>query len=186
MEQVVPTAGQGRPTPRRHRSVGGQGVCPYASRRSRRERGPVTDPLMFPNSLVDAAAYDASVREWATMWALTDEFLRSAGRWTSPWVDESWRDGNPIFSAWSPLLRRGLRIIQHDDGTRFVVWRDTFGRGSSKAVDELVISCALTMESLERARDLVLQWLTVGGVMNAGPRPGPFNVEAFYDGIRAA
>jgi hypothetical protein len=147
----------------------------------------MTDQLMFPNSRGDTAAYDKSVSAWAKMWAQTDEFVRTAGRWTSPWVDESWRDGNPIFSAWSPILRRGLRIIQHDDSARFVVWRDTFGRGSPIAVDELVISCALTVETLERVRELALKWLTVGGVVNAGPRPrGPFNVEAFHDGIQAA
>ena len=136
--------------------------------------------LKFPNSLADVDAYNASSKAWAETWAATDEFVRRIGGWTSPWLDESWRDGNPIFSAWSKTLRRGLRIIQHDDPSLFSVWRNTFGgRGSADAVDELVVSCALTDETIEQVRRLMFRWLRDrGGVVNSGPHPrGPLDFE---------
>ena len=143
---------------------------------------------MFPNSLTDANAYDASAKAWTGAWSATDEFVRRIGQWTTPWLDESWRDGNPIFSAWSRTLRRGLRIIQHDDSTAFSVWRNTFGgRGSADAVDELVVSCALTDETLERVQNLMSHWLVDQGVVNSGPHPrGPLDFESSNAGERAA
>jgi hypothetical protein len=109
---------------------------------------------------------NASVAEWQAEWMKVNGSARELGGWTSPWLDESWRDGNPIFSAWSPTLRRGLRIIQHEEPDRFIVWRNTFGgRGSSDAVDELVISCALTEGTLDRVRGIMRDWVESGELL---------------------
>lgn len=133
----------------------------------------MSDPVRHPRFLVDAEDYDASVREWTKLWEATDMFARDIAEWQSPWLDSSLRDGNPIFSAWSRPHKRGLRVIQHDDPETFVVWRDTFARGTADAVDELVIDTSLTAEHLELARDLIVDWLrgeaTSPGIVRVRP-----------------
>lgn len=114
-----------------------------------------------PDALaMDAAEYAAWVARWHDMWGRLDALIRQLDGWTTPWLDESWRDGNPIFSAWSAKLRRGFRVVLHDDPEVFVTWRDSFGkRGSPGAVDELVISCAPTEQALWRAETIARAWL---------------------------
>jgi tetratricopeptide (TPR) repeat protein len=116
--------------------------------------------ILHPHFLMDAAEYDRAAGAWLTLWSGLPSPARAG--WETPWVDESWRDGNPIFSAWSPALRKGIRIIQHEgDEENFVFWSNTFGgaSGSPGTVDELVISCAQTPGTMGRARELVVRWL---------------------------
>ena len=82
----------------------------------------MTTSILHPKFLEESSDYDASVREWRTVWDSIDAFAREYEGWAIPWVDESMRDGNPILSAWSEKLRRGIRIIQHQDPNAFVVW----------------------------------------------------------------
>lgn len=120
--------------------------------------------LRYPEFLSDSAQYEASVADWRAVWERTNDLARGLGQWTMPWLDESWRDGNPIFSAWSPLLRRAVRIIQHVDPGTFVVERRIFGDpGAGDAVDELMISCALTVYTLQRVAGILERWLTDRG-----------------------
>ncbi len=128
--------------------------------------------VRYPDFATDPASYDASVREWQALWASIDAFARELHEWTEPWLDTSMRDGNPIFSAWSPSLRCGVRIIQHRDPTMFAVWRNTFAKGTSDAVDELVIDCALTDEHLYEARRMVAEWVLEASASTRG-RPSP-------------
>jgi hypothetical protein len=114
------------------------------------------------------------------LWGRTNDLARGLGEWTMPWLDESWRDGNPIFSAWSPLLRRGVRIIQHNDPSCFAVGRRIFGEAAAgDAVDELMISCAPTAETLQRVSRMLERWLTErGGVVTANRElRGPLSTE---------
>lgn len=127
--------------------------------------------VRHPDFQTNPQSYAACVSEWEALWQSIDRFARDLHDWTTPWLDTSMRDGNPIFSARSSPLRRGLRIIQHGDATIFAVWRNTFAKGSSEAVDELVIDCALTDEHVARARELVGQWLADGAHhLHARPR----------------
>jgi hypothetical protein len=117
--------------------------------------------------------YEDSVRFWEKLWQSIDAFARELRGWTSPWLDTSMHDGNPIFSAWSEQLRRGFRVIQHDDPATFVVWRDTFAKGQPEAVDQLVIDCSLTDEHGARARRMIAEWIR-GDVHQARP---PLDIE---------
>lgn len=132
--------------------------------------------------------YEGSARRWEDLWSSTDAFLREFGGWATPWLDQSWRDGNPIFSAWSRQLRRGFRVIQHDDPQQFVVWRNAFaGKDSPDRVDELVVSCALTDATVTRVAEILREWLTVNGLVDAGPHPrGPLRVDLTTVANRAA
>jgi hypothetical protein len=125
-----------------------------------------------PDFGTNPLSYEASVGEWEQLWNSMDRFARDLDGWTAPWLDTSMRDGNPIFSAWSPTLRRAIRIIQHGEADTFAVWRNTFAKGSAGAVDELVINCALTDDHVDRARELVAAWLEHRSeVARARPRP---------------
>lgn len=127
--------------------------------------------VRHPDFRTNPQSYAACVSEWDALWSSIDPFARGLHEWTTPWLDASMHDGNPIFSAQSAPLRRGVRIIQHGDAAIFAVWRNTFAKGSSEAIDELVIDCALTDEHVARARELVSQWLADGAhQLHARPR----------------
>lgn len=73
-------------------------------------------------------------------------------------------DGNPIFSAWSPRERKGIRVIQYaptSGGLEFDHWLDTFGGrlGDPDTVRTLTIACALSEEAAQRALELMNAWV---------------------------
>ncbi len=98
-------------------------------------------------------AYETAAQTWRSIF----ENAHPVG-WTSPWVDETWRDGNPVFSAWSRPLRKGLRIIQHSEPCKLAVWVSVYAQGEPEEIRELVISCALNAESLEIAKQRIAEW----------------------------
>lgn len=102
--------------------------------------------------------HDEHARQWRALWERLAPVRRQVDEWQTPWLDESWKDGNPMFSAWSPKVRRGIRILQHPDTKGFVVWRDRFGEGSQR-VDEVVISCERNPESMSKVARLIESWL---------------------------
>lgn len=63
--------------------------------------------------LTNPQGYDAARRFWLGLWGL--EVV--PGEWELPWVanrladGSELRDANPIFIAFSPVLRRGLRLF---------------------------------------------------------------------------
>lgn len=143
----------------------------------------------YPDFLTSPARYAASQAHWAILWrkitattATTAPGVAAQG-WTTPWVGTGHpeiRDGNPIFSAWSPSQRRGIRIIQWgpqdieglspeelaERELGIAVYVDYFAgnatswvAGETETVKELVMSCALTRESEARARELMMAWM---------------------------
>jgi len=125
---------------------------------------------LFPEFLEDATQYTKAVEYWVGLWEQIDLRLRARHEWRQPWLSSNWqenpvfRDGNPIFSAYSPITQKGIRIIQHPPSSpnlEFEHWLDTFGGPltDSEAIRELVIACALSEEAsiyvLERMRDWV-------------------------------
>ncbi len=69
-------------------------------------------------------------------------------------------DGNPIYSLRCDSLRRGLRIIQfaptHHD-VQIDAWIEVQDCEHGDSIDELVIACELSAESLAIARRLIEQ-----------------------------
>jgi len=73
-------------------------------------------------------------------------------------------DGNPIFSSFSPILRRGIRIVQQEPiepGLDFQVWLDSFGGSPSDpdSIDELVIACVLSDVAAYHAQLAMIAWV---------------------------
>jgi len=124
----------------------------------------------FAGFLEDPAQYAHAVHYWAHLWDRIDPIQRSVRGWRQPWFSTtlangtSELDGNPIFSAFSPSLRRGIRIIQYPPtagSVEFDCWQDTFGgtRSDPEAIWELVISCALSDEAADRAFGAISEWV---------------------------
>jgi len=117
--------------------------------------------------LSDAAVYAHSEEFWRQLWNRVDESARNNFGWVQPWFQPLPRElaeGNPIFSAVSSQLCRGIRVIQHEptkNEVEILAWLDSFGGGShdSARIEELVISCALSDLSAEIASGLMLPWV---------------------------
>ena len=122
---------------------------------------------LFPKFLEDLEQYRLSERHWQDLWGRTDPFDRETYRWTHPWVgtgSPDIRDGNPIFSAYSPVLGRGVRVIQSEPvGSRLDIqaWLDVFGGDITDPdrIVELVISCTLSDAASKIALSLISPWV---------------------------
>lgn len=123
---------------------------------------------LFPDFLVNPEQYELSERFWKDLWERIDPDHRDRFAWTSPWLgtgSPEIKDGNPIFSAHSPKLGRGIRVIQEEPtGSELdmpVWWLDTFGGDITdpNRIDELVISCVLTDVASRVALDLMSPWV---------------------------
>lgn len=120
---------------------------------------------LFANFLNDEGVYRNAERYWIDLWESIDEDVRKG--WSQPWfqpLPPSISEGNPIFSAVSLRLRRGIRIIQSaptEKGLEFVAYPDTFGGSASdpETIHELVISCALSDVAARFALLLMRAWV---------------------------
>ena len=125
---------------------------------------------LFPDFLTDEAVYRDVERYWIELWEKIDPNVRD--RWAQPWfqpLPPSISEGNPIFSAVSPCMRRGIRVIQSapaEKGLEFVAYPDTFGGSvyEPNTIHELVISCALSDVAARVALSLMRPWVEGNGV----------------------
>ena len=122
---------------------------------------------LFPNFMNDEKEYRASEGYWEALWLRTEPSMLDKHRWDYPWISTGspdCLDGNPIFSAFSPSLRRGVRIIQHEPTTsrlEIQAWPDFVGGSyyDPDAIQELVISCALSEAAAVWAMSLLRPWV---------------------------
>jgi len=126
---------------------------------------------LYKTFLVDADEYKAAEARWRQLWDRLVSTEKREADWEVRWFVPAFangtpmRDGNPIFTAVSPGLRRGVRIIQHEPTTDQVeldYWLDTFQ--SDEPISELVISCALSDQAEEKPAELIRSWITTGHV----------------------
>jgi hypothetical protein len=125
---------------------------------------------LYPDFLHDDRAYRLSEAHWLGLWEQLDPRIRDEFGWRQPWFEPLPRalgEGNPIFSAVSPVLRRGIRVIQHaptESGLEIQAWPDTFGgsAGEHDSISELVISCALSKAASLVALSLLEPWVSGG------------------------
>lgn len=133
-------------------------------------------PYLFAEFLRDPAQYRQAEAFWTGLFDDAVSDLPSARQWVHPWLNTrfadgtAFGDGDPIFSAWSPAHRSGLRVIQLDpdsgpDGGAIHARIDTFdgdgaGDGDAGPIRVLVISCVLDAEAAELAAGLMRQWVS--------------------------
>lgn len=123
---------------------------------------------LFPHFLEDAEQYELSERYWRDLWDRIAPAHREQFQWKSPWIgtgSPDIKDGNPIFSAHSPALKRGIRVIQEEPiGSELDIraWLDTFGGdlAGPDQIHELVISCTLSDAAASIARRLMESWIS--------------------------
>jgi hypothetical protein len=140
---------------------------------------------LFPRFLEDPAEYDQAEAYWRRLW---DELARFAGQqreWRHPWLQTAYadgtpfRDGDPIFSAWCPSRKRGVRVIQNEPQEQELeldFWSDIVGDEWSGEVQTLVISCALSKQAADLAQNLILSWMLHGRASVSRPHHGPLVV----------
>ena len=124
---------------------------------------------LLSNFLSDPREYTRAEAIWRDRWR---ELVRTEGQeslWRDPWINTNlgdgtpFRDGNPIFSAISPYRRLGVRVIQiepSDAPNEFHSWIDTFAKGEPEEIEELVITCALSDQTMSDAIALMKRWIT--------------------------
>jgi hypothetical protein len=125
---------------------------------------------LYPDFLHDDREYRLSEDHLLRLWEQLDPRVRDEFGWRQPWFEPLPRtlgEGNPIFSAVSPILRRGIRVIQHEpteSGVEIQAWPDTFGGGidDPDSISELVIACALSDEASRIAFSLMESWVSGG------------------------
>jgi len=125
---------------------------------------------LLPDFLKDERVYHDAERFWVDLWESIDKDTRDG--WNRPWfqpLPPSIGEGNPIFSAVSARLKRGIRIIQFapsEKGLEFVAYPDTFGGSASdpNSIHELVISCALSDATARLALSLIRAWVEGKGI----------------------
>jgi len=123
--------------------------------------------VLFPHFLTDPDEYLLVERYWRGLWDQVDPLDRATFEWSYPWLgtgSPAIKDGNPIFSAYSPILARGVRIIQEEPirpELEFHVWLDTFGGDITEPdrIHELVISCVLSSAVPNLVLSLLAPWI---------------------------
>ena len=116
--------------------------------------------------LESSRPYEQARSFWRSL--LEEAQMRHDVRWQIPWLNElpaELQDGNPIFTAWSPLLRRGLRVIQRRPSVELPdlgYWLDVFGGGLHEpgAVEELVLNCSPSVELVPQLQALMSSWIS--------------------------
>lgn len=118
--------------------------------------------------LKNTQQYQHAERYWEDLWERLVAQTGAAEKWEHPWLGAPLRDGDPIFSAVSSTLGRGVHVIQHEptsDGLELVWWLDKFGEeGIDPMIEQLVISCALSQEAAAKAYELIWSWVTRGKI----------------------
>ena len=122
---------------------------------------------LFPSFLDDPEQYELSERFWQELWCRIDPTVRLNFKWSHPWLgtgSPTIKDGNPIFSAYSPVLGRGIRVIQEEPvglGLDIRAWLDTFGGDITDPdrIHELVIACTLSDVASNAAFFIISQWV---------------------------
>ncbi len=136
---------------------------------------------LFPRFLADPAEYAKAEDYWRRLWEELARFSDRQQEWQCPWLTTTFadgtpfRDGDPIFSAWSPSRKLGVRVIQNEPQSpelELDSWVDRVGdEWSGGEVSTLVISCALSRQSADLARDLIFAWMRDGMVSITRPEP---------------
>jgi hypothetical protein len=141
---------------------------------------------LYSDFLKDPKQYSLSEDYWQRLWQNISYQDRSRYGWQQPWFQPLPRElgqGNPIFSAFSPLLRRGIRVIQHEPTCQTMeiqAWPDSFGGPitNPESIKELVIACALSDLAGGVVMEMMQRWVANRSISFRTPLVGtvPFPV----------
>ena len=121
------------------------------------------DTILYPDFLEDISSYQAATDFWQ---AKLDPLFREFGLSKQDYLNTimvngvSLHDGNPIYQAYFPELKKAVRIIQEEPilPADFGSWVN-LTEVDEEEVEELVISLVLTEDNVERAIAEIHGWL---------------------------
>lgn len=121
------------------------------------------DTILYPDFLEDITSYQAASDFWQ---AKLDPLFRELGLSKQDYLNTTMlngvalHDGNPIYQAYFPELKKAVRIIQEEPllPADFGSWVNVT-EVDEEEVEELVISLVLTEENVERAWETIRAWL---------------------------
>lgn len=121
------------------------------------------DTILYPDFLEDITSYQAASDFWQ---AKLDPLFRELGLSKQDYLNTtmvngvSLQDGNPIYQAYFPEIKKAVRIIQEEPllPADFGSWVNVT-EVDEEEVEELVISLVLTEENVERAKEGVQGWV---------------------------
>lgn len=121
------------------------------------------DTILYPNFLEDITSYQAASDFWQ---AKLDPLFQELGLSKQDYLNTTMvngvalHDGNPIYQAYFPELKKAVRIIQEEPllPADFGSWVN-LTEVDEEEVEELVISLVLTEENVEKAGVEILEWV---------------------------
>ncbi|MGK0366832.1 MAG: hypothetical protein ACI85O_003909 [Saprospiraceae bacterium] len=119
--------------------------------------------ILYQKFLEDKRIYNLAQASWGRV--LTS-LLKDLNYTYSPYLNDRHNgkkeyDGNPIFNAYIPEIKRAVRIIQvspEDEGDDISGWIDDI-QLKDKNMKELVLDLKLTKDAKKRARELMSAWI---------------------------
>jgi hypothetical protein len=132
---------------------------------------------LFKNFLKDRRQYTEAGKLWCDAWSRLTKRIGQGKQWKVPWFEARFvngtpfLDGNPIFTAVDRSRRLAVRVIQFPLASEgepdLIHWTDTFGKGDLEELEELVIACVLSDDTLAQATDLMTKWAKNGSLEDA-------------------
>lgn len=129
---------------------------------------------LLKHFLENREEYAEAEKLWTQTWLKLIKRVGQQKRWKVPWFEPKFgngtpmANGNPIFTAVDRSRRITVRIIQvppkTERETDLAFWTDTFGKGDPEELEELVIACVLSDETLAQATDLMTKWAKNGSL----------------------
>lgn len=119
--------------------------------------------VLYQNFLENKKIYNLTQAAWGRV--LTS-LLKDFDYTHSPYLNDRRNgkkeyDGNPIFNAYIPEIKRAVRIIQvspEEEGDDISGWIDNI-QLKDKETKELVLDLKLTKEAKQQARQLISAWI---------------------------
>ena len=123
--------------------------------------------FLYADFLNDKRVYNLAQGSWKR---LLNSLLKEHAYTYTPYINQVQNgqkeyDGNPIFSAFIPEIKRAIRIIQvapEEDGDDISAWIDDIelnGKTKAQKTPELVLDLKLSKKAKSIAKNLIAKWV---------------------------
>lgn len=120
--------------------------------------------FLYADFLENKRSYNLAQGAWGR---LLNSILKAHGYTHTPYINQIQNgkkeyDGNPIFSAFIPEIKRAIRIIQvspEEEGQDISAWIDDIELEEKSKTKELVLDLKLSKNAKDLAKDLMEQWV---------------------------
>lgn len=120
--------------------------------------------ILYADFLENKRTYNLAQGAWKR---LLNKVLKDSGYTHSPYLNELQNgkkeyDGNPIFNAYIPEIKRAIRIIQvspKEEGDDISAWVDDIELQKTINTKELVLDLKLSKKAKKLAEKLIGEWI---------------------------